>query len=361
MPNGPDRPSRSDGPGRPGGPTKTHPLPRLWHRIPTPTHQALVALAIASLLTQSGIVITGGAVRLTGSGLGCPDWPHCTSGRFTPTPEMGLHGVIEFGNRLLTVVVGLVALAMLLAILRTLSSSRPRRDLLVPAAVLLAVVPAQAIVGGITVWTDLNPWVVMFHFLVSAFLVGVATLLVRRAQRPGGQVPQRMGHPWLERLAGLVLVATAVTVYLGTVVTGSGPHAGDPDSPRTGLDVALVTHIHADAVLVLVGLSLGLYCMARALGSPGRVARAAGVLLGLELAQGVLGVVQYRLELPELLVGLHMVGAVLMIAAAVDVVLAARWLPTSSPAGERQEAADQPEESSAVGEGSDSVPPRLLM
>jgi len=363
--NGPDGLARLDSPDRPGGsgepgqPPQKHPLRRLWHRVPTPTHRVLVGLAIASLLTQSGIVITGGAVRLTGSGLGCPDWPHCTSGRFTPTPEMGLHGVIEFGNRLLTVVVGLVALTTLLAVLRTLASSRPRRDLLTLSVVLLSVVPAQAVVGGITVWTDLNPWVVMFHFLVSAFLVGIATLLVRRAQRPGGQVPQPMSHPWLERLAGLVLVVTAVTVYLGTVVTGSGPHAGDPDSPRTGLDVALVTHIHADAVLVLIGLSIGLFCMARALGSPGRITTAAGVLLGLELAQGVLGFVQYQLALPELLVSLHMVGAVLMIAAAVDVVLAARWLSTSHPAGERQEATDQPEESSAVGEG--SVPPRLLM
>jgi len=330
-------------------------------RIPTPTHRVLVGLATASLVTQSGIVITGGAVRLTGSGLGCPDWPHCTSGRFTPTPEMGLHGVIEFGNRLLTVVVGLVALATLLAVLRTLASSRPRRDLLVPSVVLLSVVPAQAVVGGITVWTDLNPWVVMFHFLVSAFLVGIATLLVRRAQRPGGQLPQRVGHPWLERLAGLVLVATAVTVYLGTVVTGSGPHAGDPDSPRTGLDVALVTHIHADAVLVLVGLSLGLFCMARALGSPGRITRAAGVLLGLEIGQGVLGFVQYQLALPELLVSLHMVGAVLMIAAAVDVVLAARWKPTTARAGEQPRVTPHSAEAPSSDDVSGTPPTNLVM
>lgn len=300
---------------------------RLIRRLPLPSEAVLRRLAVASLITQAGIVVTGGAVRLTDSGLGCPDWPHCTQGSLTATPQMGVHGAIEFGNRLLTFVLGAVAALMLLAVVRTLSSHRPRRDLLIPAAFLLGVIPAQAVIGGITVWTDLNPWVVMFHFLVSAVLVGVATILVRRAQRPLGAVPQRVGHPWLERLGLLTLVATAAVVYLGTVVTGSGPHAGDPDSKRTGLDVAIVTQVHADAVLVLIGLSVGLYFTARALGSPGRAARAAAVLVGVEATQGLVGLVQYRLELPELLVGLHMLGAALMVMAAVDAWYSTRWLP----------------------------------
>ncbi|WP_205855707.1 COX15/CtaA family protein [Phytoactinopolyspora endophytica] len=304
---------------------------RLFHRLPLPTERTLRGLAVASLITQAGIIVTGGAVRLTDSGLGCPDWPHCTEGSLTSTPEMGSHGVIEFGNRLLTFVLGAVALAMLLAVIRTLRSDRPRRDLLYPSIILLGVIPAQAFIGGITVWTDLNPWVVMFHFLVSAVLVGIATVLVRRSQRPAGALPPRVGNPWLERLGLLTLIGTAVAVYLGTVVTGSGPHAGDPDSKRTGLDVALVTQIHADAVLVLVGLSIGLYVAARALGSPGRTASAALVLIGVEAGQGVIGVVQYRLELPELLVGLHMLGAALMIMAAVDAWYSTRWLPSTTP------------------------------
>ncbi len=281
---------------------------------------------MASLVSQIVIVVTGGAVRLTGSGLGCPDWPHCTDGSLATTPAMGLHGAIEFGNRLLTFVLGAVAAATLLAILRTLHSRRPRRDLVLPAGVLLSGVPAQAVIGGITVWTDLNPWVVMLHFMCSAGLVGVATVLVRRSERPLGVVPPRLGSPWLERLALATLVAAGGVVYLGTVVTASGPHAGDPDARRTGLDLATVTHLHADAVFLLLGLSVGLYAASRALGSPGRLARAAAALLVVEGVQGLVGVTQYRLELPELLVGLHMLGAALLVVTAVDVWLAARWL-----------------------------------
>ncbi|WP_052763123.1 COX15/CtaA family protein [Jiangella alkaliphila] len=313
-------------------PTTPAPAPgraaRLVRRLPLPSEATLRKLAVASLVTQAGIIVTGGAVRLTDSGLGCPDWPHCTEGSVTATREMGMHGAIEFGNRLLTFVVGAVALLMLVAVLRTLTSNRPRRDLVALSAVLLGVVPAQAVIGGITVWTDLNPWVVMFHFLVSAALVGVATVLVRRTQRPLGAVPERVGLPWLERLGLLTLVVTAIAVYLGTVVTGSGPHAGDPDSKRTGLDVAVVTQVHADSVLVLIGISIGLYFAARTVGSPGRAAATAAVLLGVELGQGLIGLVQYRLELPELLVGLHMLGAALMVMAATDAWYATRWLPS---------------------------------
>ncbi|MGH8829241.1 MAG: COX15/CtaA family protein, partial [Jiangellaceae bacterium] len=185
-------------------------------RLPLPSERVIHGLAVASLITQAGIIVTGGAVRLTGSGLGCPDWPHCTSGRLAPTAEMGIHGAIEFGNRLITFVLAIVALAMLLAVVRTFSSDRPRRDLFVPSVILLSFIPAQAVIGGITVWTDLNPWVVMFHFLCSAALVGIATVLVRRAQRPAGARPPRVGNVWLERLGGLVLAVTGVAVYLGT-------------------------------------------------------------------------------------------------------------------------------------------------
>lgn len=278
-------------------------------------------------MSQIGIIVTGGAVRLTGSGLGCPQWPRCTPDSVTATPEMGLHGLVEFGNRTLTFVLVVIAALTFAAVWRTMRSNRPRRDLLVPSVVLLLGIPAQAVIGGMTVWSDLNPWVVMLHFMCSAALVGVATVMVRRAQRPLGVVPPRLDSPWLGRLALITMATAYLVVYLGTIVTGSGPHAGDPGSPRTGFDLASVTQFHVHAVTLLIGLTIGLYIAARALGSPGRVAQAALILLGVELAQGVIGVTQVILDLPELLVGLHMLGAAVLIVAAVDAWLASRWHP----------------------------------
>ncbi|HEX6578911.1 MAG TPA: COX15/CtaA family protein [Jiangellaceae bacterium] len=301
--------------------------PRLWDRLPVPSEPTLRRLAVASLVSQLGIVVTGGAVRLTGSGMGCPTVPRCTDESLVATPELGVHGLIEFGNRLVTFVLAGIAVLMVAAVLRTLGSDRPRRDLVVPAVALAVGIPAQALIGMVTVWTHLNPWIVTFHFMCSAVLVAVATVLVRRAQRPLGARPAELGSPWLRRLAALTVAAAAVVVYLGTVVTGTGPHAGDEDARRTGLDLESVAQLHTDAVCVLIGLSVGLYFAARGLGSPGRSAQAAAVLLAVELGQGLVGVVQYALDLPVLLVGLHMLGAVLLVAAVVDVWLAARWLP----------------------------------
>jgi cytochrome c oxidase assembly protein subunit 15 len=301
--------------------------PRLWDRLPVPSEPTLRRLAVASLVSQLGIVVTGGAVRLTGSGLGCPTVPRCTDESLVATPELGIHGLIEFGNRLLTFVLAAIAALMVIAVLRTLGSERPRRDLVVPAVALVVGIPAQALIGMVTVWTHLNPWIVTLHYMCSAVLVAVATVLVRRAQRPLGARPDELGSPWLRRMAAVTVAAAAVVVYLGTVVTGTGPHAGDEDARRTGLDLESVAQLHTDAVCVLIGLSVGLYFAARALGSPGRAAQAAAVLLAVELAQGLVGVVQYALDLPVLLVGLHMLGAVLLVAAVVDAWLAARWLP----------------------------------
>jgi heme a synthase len=304
------------------------PRPRPWDRLPVPSERTLRRLAVASLVSQLGIVVTGGAVRLTGSGMGCPTVPRCTDESLVATPELGIHGLIEFGNRLLTFVLAAIATLTLIAVLRTLGSERPRRDLIVPAVALVVGIPAQALIGMVTVWTHLNPWIVTLHFMCSAVLVAVATVLVRRTQRPLGARPDEVGSPWLTRLAGVTLAAAAVVVYLGTVVTGTGPHAGDEDARRTGLDLESVAQLHTDAVCVLIGLSVGLYFAARALGSPGRSAQAAAVLVAVELGQGLVGLVQYALDLPVLLVGLHMLGAVLLVAAVVDAWLAARWLPS---------------------------------
>lgn len=305
----------------------------LWGRLSLPSERVIRGLALASLVSQIAIIVTGGAVRLTDSGLGCPEWPRCTSDSVTATPEMGIHGLVEFGNRTLTFVLGVIAALMFGAVWRTLRSERPRRDLLVPSVVLLLGIPAQAVIGGMTVWSDLNPWVVMLHFICSAALVGVATVMVRRAQRPRGAVPARIDSPWLSGLALVTMAAAYLVVYLGTIVTGSGPHAGDPDSPRTGFDVASVSQVHAHAVALLVGLTIGLYAAARAVGSPGRLVTAASTLFLVELGQSLVGAVQYVLDLPEVLVGLHMLGAALLVAAAVDVWLASRWLPVGSPPG----------------------------
>ncbi len=277
-------------------------------------------LALASIVANVGIVVTGGAVRLTGSGLGCPTWPRCHEDSFVPTGELGLHEQIEFGNRLLTYVLGAVALATLIGVWR----SRPARtDLRRLAVVLFVGIPAQAVIGGISVLTDLNPWVVMGHLLVSMVLIGLATVLYRRIGE-GDEPPVRVVSPRAQQLALGLLALTAVVLYLGTIVTGSGPHAGDVDAPRTGLDTHLFSMIHADTVLALVLGTVLLNVLLVRTGAPREVIVAARVMLAVQLAQGVLGYVQYFTDLPEVLVGLHMFGAGCLVIATVRLVLAMR-------------------------------------
>jgi cytochrome c oxidase assembly protein subunit 15 len=327
-------------------------------RSPAP---ALVQrLALASLVSQIGIVVTGGAVRLTGSGLGCPTFPRCTEESYVNTPEYGIHGFIEFGNRLLTFVLAGIALATLVAVLR----QRPRRrDLVEPAVVLFLGIPVQALIGGITVLTELNPWVVMLHFVASAALIGVATVLVRRSREPAGAVRVIGGGvagTWLRRLAVVIVVTTYVVVYLGTVVTGSGPHAGDEMAQRTGLDPESVSQLHVDVVFLLLGLTVGMWFAARAAGSPGRVARATAVLLGVSLAQGLIGFVQYFTGLPIVLVGLHMLGATLLVVAAVSLLLSTRERVPVDPASAQQQdvGADGDEDERQIGDGRVEQPHR---
>lgn len=270
-------------------------------------------LGVASVVANIGIVVTGGAVRLTGSGLGCPTWPRCTEDSFTPHGELDLHSAIEFGNRLLTFVLVAVAVATFVAAWAT-----ARRDLRRLALVMALGIPAQAIIGGITVLTDLNPWVVAFHLLCSMAIIGVAVLFVRRVDHPD---PVLAAGPAVA-LAWGTFAAGWLTLYVGTMVTGSGPHAGDVDAPRNGLDPLQLSQLHADAVFLLVGLTLGLLAVAWNL--PGDARRAVGVLLGIELAQGLVGFVQYATDLPEVLVGIHMLGAGLVSAAMTWALLAVR-------------------------------------
>jgi cytochrome c oxidase assembly protein subunit 15 len=278
-------------------------------------------LAVANLVANIGIVITGGAVRLTGSGLGCPTWPRCTDDSYVAHGELGIHGAIEFGNRLLTFVLVVLALAlwvvMLVGLIRSWRGEREWRPFLLATTVALGI-PAQAIIGGITVHTDLNPWIVSLHLLVSMAIIGVCVVLLDELRGP-----DRDGAPRLATLAWAVFAVTWVVLYLGTVVTGSGPHSGDLDSRRTGLDPQVMSHVHAAAVYLLLALTLGLAVAARRVGTP-TLARAVLLLLVLEVAQGVVGFVQYFTDLPEILVGLHMLGAALVSASVTWVVLAAR-------------------------------------
>jgi cytochrome c oxidase assembly protein subunit 15 len=260
-------------------------------------------LAWATLVANIGIVVTGGAVRLTASGLGCPTWPRCTDESFRPHGALDLHQAIEFGNRTLTFVLGVIAVATLVVMIRT-----GRRDLSVMAMIVFFGIPAQALIGGVTVLTDLNPWVVSLHLLCSLAIIGVAVRLLLSVDAP---LPPAHRGP-VVALAWVTFAAAWAVLYVGTVVTGSGPHAGDADTERNGLDPLQVSQVHADLVFLFVGLTLGLLFTLLATGGNRAAVRAVVVLLGVELAQGAIGFVQYFTDLPVVLVGLHVLGAALI-------------------------------------------------
>lgn len=285
--------------------------------LPRPTPRTVRRLALASVVANSAIVVTGGAVRLTSSGLGCPTWPRCTDSTYTPTAEYAVHGVIEFGNRLLTFVLLAVVVAGTVAVWRQ-QPGRPQMRLL--SALVLLGIPAQAVIGGITVLTSLNPWTVMGHFLVSSALIGLAVALHQRSRE--GDLPPRplVGRP-LQRLGTALLVLTGFTLVAGTLVTGSGPHSGDSAAARTGFDPETVSQLHADLVFLLIGVTVAFWVALKATGGP---SRPMGLLLAAELCQGVLGFVQYVTDLPVPLVALHLAGACLVTVAAVHAVLALR-------------------------------------
>jgi cytochrome c oxidase assembly protein subunit 15 len=251
--------------------------------------------ARASLLANITIVVTGALVRLTDSGLGCPEWPRCTAESFVPHRALGVHGAIEFGNRMLTYVLVAVAIGTLLAAWR-----RPER----PLALALAIgIPLQAVIGGVTVLTDLNPWVVSLHLVVSMALIAGSVVLVHRVSGLATRTTSTAGRA----LVIAICVVVAVTVYLGTIVTGSGPHAGDAKAPRNGLDPEAVSHLHAYAVWMLLALTVAAVLVLRSTW--------AWALLGIEAIQAAIGVAQYRLDLPVALVAAHLLGAALLVAA----------------------------------------------
>lgn len=281
-------------------------------------------VALANAVANGLIVVTGGAVRLTGSGLGCPTWPKCTGQSLVPTPALAGHGVVEFGNRLITFLLAAAAIATVVAVFRS-----SRRDLRRLAVISALGIPAQALLGGVTVLTGLNPWTVAVHFLFSSALVALATILWLRSREPGvGELLVR--RPIALLVAGIAVVVAAV-LALGTVVTGSGPHSGDPKAGRMGFDPEMVAQLHADVVWLLVGLTVALLFTLYATDSAGRVRRAARDLLLIELAQGVIGYVQYFTHLPIGVVLLHMLGAVLITAFTARLVWAVRGPVSDAP------------------------------
>jgi cytochrome c oxidase assembly protein subunit 15 len=291
------------------------PRSTLLTRLPATPPGLMRALAIAAVVAQAGIALTGSVVRVTGSGLGCPDWPTCFPGSLTPDPRYDvalLHQWVEFSNRLLTGVLSIVVVACLLGALGT----RPRRRRLTLLALSMpAGVAVQAVIGGITVLAGLAWWTVSVHFLVSMGLVWLAVLLVRATgQLDGPPVP---ALPAAGRaLVALSSATLAVLLVAGTFVTAAGPHAGDAKTPRLGLGVPQMAQLHSDLVIGYLGLLVGLGFLLRAVAAPAPLVRRHWVLVAAVLAQGVLGAVQYALRVPEVLVSLHVLGACLVTAAA---------------------------------------------
>jgi cytochrome c oxidase assembly protein subunit 15 len=256
------------------------------------------------LFLQGVLVITGGAVRLTGSGLGCPTWPECSEGSFVPVstqiePE---HQVwIEFGNRLLTFALLIAALAVVIEVLKT-----RRKDLRLLAAGQLLGILAQGVLGGITVLTDLHPIPVAGHLLLSMVLIaGAASLYSRRS---GPVARSAIKETSLRLISGAHIAISFLVLILGTLVTGSGPHAGDETAQRFDFDIRNITVLHTDAVIFLLGLTIA-YLVLPSVSTATK--RALVIFLGISLGQGVIGYIQYFTGVPEILVGFHLLGAVL--------------------------------------------------
>jgi cytochrome c oxidase assembly protein subunit 15 len=256
------------------------------------------------LFLQAALVVTGGAVRLTGSGLGCPTWPECTPGSYTPVPhqaEEALHVWIEFANRLLTFVLVIAAVVVLAAVLRT-----GRKDLRGLALGQFLGIFGQGVLGGITVLTDLHPLPVAGHLILSIILIAGATSL--RAQRFAPKVAEKPAS-LTKKIASVHVITTFAVIVLGTLVTGSGPHAGDEKARRFGFDIQTVAWIHADVVIFLLGTTFAFFV---ATGTSVATKRRLKIFTVIALAQGAIGYIQYFTGIPEVLVAAHLLGATLV-------------------------------------------------
>jgi cytochrome c oxidase assembly protein subunit 15 len=303
---------------------------RLVDLLPLPSLGVQRFIAIAVILTQAGIAVTGAVVRVTASGLGCPTWPQCFPGSFTPVGVSEvpvLHQIVEFGNRTLTSVVVLCAAAIVLAVTR----ARRHREVVLWAWLMPAGTVLQAILGGVTVLTGLLWWTVAVHLLASMLMVWLAVLLYTKVAQPDDVTASAAATPaalrWLTALSAAVMSTVLVA---GTLVTGAGPHAGDKNSSRTvpRLRIEIVTLVHAHAQLLvaylalLVGLAFSLY----AVGAARRLRRRLWIVLAMVVAQAGIGVTQYLLDVPAALVAIHVGGAAACVAAT-----AALWAELNRP------------------------------
>ncbi|SPE49139.1 Heme A synthase [Streptomyces netropsis] len=287
-----------------------------------PSDRFVRRAAFACVVMGVIIVVTGGAVRLTQSGLGCPTWPTCTEDSLTPTPEMGINGVIEFTNRMLTYVLCAV---VGLAITAARARAPRRRSLTRLGWAQFWLVAGNGIIGGITVLTGLNPYIVASHFLAATALLTVAVVMWRRACE-GDEEPRDLVARPVRQLGWVLVVTTALLILVGTVVTGSGKHAGDAkkDVHRIPLDVREITQLHVDLVCVVLGLVIALWFVLRAVQAPAVARRRVAELFGVLMLQGAIGFVQYVNDSPELLVGTHMLGSCLVWIAVLRVSLSLR-------------------------------------
>lgn len=288
-----------------------------------PTAGSLRLLALLGVIGNAGIVATGGAVRVTESGLGCPEWPKCTGDSLVPThsPEhAAMNMAIEFGNRMLTFLVLAVGVLVFVAAWRL----RPRRrDVVWWAAAQPLSVVAQAVIGGIVVLTELHPASVALHFLISpALLVFCVALWVRTGE--GDRPPHPLVAPLLRRAALVLAALCAAVLVAGTVVTGTGPHSGDAESRRWGFNIEDVTRVHSVLAWLTVAATLVLIVAVHRAGAPAALRRRTLELLAVELAQGAVGYVQYFTGVPGPLVVLHMLGAALLWIAALRIFFATR-------------------------------------
>ncbi|AZS36634.1 Heme A synthase [Microbacterium lemovicicum] len=287
----------------------------LLRRLPDRVGRLARVFAWLALISNILIVGTGGLVRLTGSGMGCDTWPYCTGGSLVPTQELGVHGLIEFGNRTLTGILVVIALVAFLAVVRT-----GRRDLRILTLANGVGIILQAVIGGIVVWLHLPPTLVGIHFVISAALVANAAALVARVYAPG-RPRVRVVTPFFAGLAHATSAAVAVTVLVGILLTGSGPHAGDDEAARNGLDPVLWQHVHSWPAYVTFALTIALLIAAWRTPATLRLRRWVGLLLAVEVVQIAVGLWQARTGLPIVLVNIHMVLAVTLVAAMTAVVM----------------------------------------
>ncbi|HEX2274019.1 MAG TPA: COX15/CtaA family protein [Acidimicrobiales bacterium] len=278
-------------------------------RLSPATYRRITLVAVIAL---GFIIVTGGAVRLTGSGLGCPDWPTCAHDRVVAPWEY--HAMVEFVNRTIT---GLVSVAVILAVLGSLVRRPRRRDLVWLSAGLVAGVVGQIVLGGLTVLFHLAPPLVMSHFLLSMVILADAVVLHHRAGDPDDGIARPVVSRDLRRLGGLVVASAALTIFLGTVLTGSGPHGGDEDVERLPFFVPDVARVHGVSVMIFLGLVLVTLWRLRRDGAPAGLLRRGEVLLAVLVAQAAVGYVQYFTGVPVLLVGVHILGATLVWAAVI--------------------------------------------